>query len=301
MYKNLMKLVLSIFLLSFLVGNAGAASIGLSDWQFNPSGAIAGLPSTFFPIDEITLVGTAYIDNDGLPLPGVAFTEYGAFAATGFQNNGAPLPVLTTGLGLNYQLTAVFTASGVNTAYSGTTADFSFTPGAGTLSLYIDTVFDYGDASAGAPFFGADNGTQIAQMTVRTGKGSLDFSTPTGPDGNVDISFDLSGAGDFLMANVWFDKNGVDLSTYASNTIVGLTDSNNNILDPSDPNDLLDLGNFPAEVPELIGGPLVLGTGDTFTRTDGSFNPGIVPEPNTMALLGLGLLGLAGVIRRRQK
>jgi hypothetical protein len=42
-----------------------------------------------------------------------------------------------------------------------------------------------------------------------------------------------------------------------------------------------------------MGGPIALASGDTVVSS--------VPEPGTLALLGTGMVGLAGVIRKRLK
>ena len=78
---------------------------------------------------------------------------------------------------------------------------------------------------------------------------------------------------------------------------VGLTDSNNNINTTPDP---------PVSVADFVattgfGGSSNLATRDIYTTNDGSFQiGGTVPEPGTLALLSLGVLGLGATVRRRK-
>lgn len=278
-------ILLCIILGTFLVSSSASAfTLDLQDWRFNPGASgIGGLPGEFSPIDEINFIGSTFIDQDGVGGPGSAFTDVGFFSATGFTNNGIPILPGTSGLGNDYELTGVFNTTGVNTTLVGTDQDFVFDAG-GTLDLYLDDGFDYG-STTGA--YGADNGVLIASFSLISGSGDFDFD-PGSLDGQINILWEAT----FLAAGVWSNAAGDDLSTFigTGSPVGAATDSNNNLITP--PADLI------SETIETfgIGTP---GGADFYTFNDGSFNPTIVPEPGTMLLFGVGLLGLAGLGRRR--
>jgi hypothetical protein len=69
-----------------------------------------------------------------------------------------------------------------------------------------------------------------------------------------------------------------------------MTDSNNDIVDPSD----IQKSEWADKDMDVDSGD----PNDIWTDTDGSFSLA-VPEPGTMMLFGLGLLGFAGVGRRK--
>lgn len=287
--KNKTISILIIFLFVFtLTGGANAATLKLFDWQFNPDGT--GLAGTFQPIDEITLIGTSLIENDAYPATNVGFSEKGAFSATSFVNGGSPIPVATTGLGLNYELTSLFTADGVNTNADLTNQTFDFNTG--TLDIYIDTNLNFGSTDS---FYGTDDGIHIASFNLDYGDGNLDFTTPAGPDGRIDIQFsaNTSQLTNGFAPGYWFDVDGNDFSDFTFPTIaLGLVDGNNNILEEGD----LEGTNTISEFGVLPNPPNAF-----YTRTDGSFQPAVVPEPSTFLLLGGGLIGLGFYARRRKQ
>jgi len=290
--KKLICLLSLVVMLTLVAGTANAATILLNDWRFNPSGTgILGLPGVFFPIDEITFLGTALVDQPTYPAAGAPFSEYGAFTATDFENDSVPLDTDVTKLGSTYQITGVLTGNGVNTTLVDSDQDFVFTTA--HLDMYLDATKNYGSTTG---FYGADDGVLIASFDLLSGSGDLDFGKVT-PDGSVDILFKAgTGAGlnNGLRPGVWFDSNGVDLSTFGPGVNIALSDSNNNVVIPNETQ-----GSEWFEKFSVDGTPSL--PNKFWTRSDGSYKPGVVPEPASMLLFGMGVLGLASSKLRRKK
>lgn len=267
-------------------GQASAAIVFQDNWGFNPDGT--GLGAAIMPIDELTYLGISYTESTGFAT-GDTFQDVGRIGATGFQNDGTPIPAGVSGVGVDYELTAAFLDW--TGTYGATTANntlFSFDPG-GTLDIYIDDILNNGT------FAGATDGINIMSLSILTGSGNINFGNPGGVDGNINILFSV----DSVAQGYWFldtdldglaDTDVFDLLGNGAIT-VGLTDSNNNITTPS--------AAVAADFVAFTGLGIPNGAGDIYTLNDGSFQPGVfIPEPGALSLLGLGLLGL-GRMRRK--
>lgn len=273
--KAVSKTILALSAAAALFGSASAFAAPTSSGVFNPFTVNAPDGKTF-TADKITgnYVEVATFNPDGTFNVSLEWTA-GQFVANGGQTALSPK---TTGLGFDYGMYALYTASGTVSQGANGTTTFTFTPGSGSLQLFLDrnadTTIDGNPANGTGSFSLGNTGDDalIASGNPLSGQGTLNPTLST-----------CSGGGGA----------GINCGSFGSTTSFALNSLGSSIF--TDPNPFYSLSfqsgqlnNFTPSGTQTINGSL-----------DVVFS-GQVPEPASLGLLGLGLLGL-GVVRRRKQ
>ncbi len=258
------KLLASLIAAAGMASGAASATVITFDDGVNTFDFDEIVISTITPLPVVTITD----DGDGILDPiagsGDTFFETGIQYTFGFKLGGAP--VFGTGLGSDFEIFASYVPP--DGSFSGTigldpanSVIVLFSPSS-SLTVYLDTTVD-GVLTAGSSNMG----------TATLTSGDCVLPTFGSAQGTCELNFSYDANPGFLF---W---NGTDLDDLS---FVGLNvDFNVDELDP------------PLS-------PVFDASGQQTTELshDGSARFS-VPEPGSLALAGLGLLGLAGLRRRR--
>jgi hypothetical protein len=274
---------------AFTLGSTGAAiaSPVLNNWVFNPVGS--GFEDGQVINEYLDINGNAFIELERTSGNGFSFKETAVFNILQADSNGRQFP-------LNFpsgNITATFEAMGTGT-FGGA---FSFS--GGTVRMYQNPTGSQYAGTGG--FYGANLGEMIAEFNVLGGGGFVDSSGV--PTNNGQVSVFAQAAPGMLDPGYFFSRNGRDLS---EESILSFAFTNANTL--ARPTRRL-VDEVACQYAEFTGPGCGDGTyrnrpGEYFfIGANGQFKLGEVnevPEPGSLALVGIALLAAGATARKRQ-
>ena len=254
---------------AFSANVASAQTSIFADFTVDPIG-----PAANFVADK--MIGN-YVEIANFNLDGT-FTANLVWTAAAFQtlDGNYQYTALESGLGYDYGIYALYSAAGQYAMDTDGVTNFTFAPGSGTLSLWLDpnanTKYTAGTTGSNFTSIGTVGDILIGTGNPQSGNGFLDPNNSQCSSGSV--------------------NSGIFCGAFGSTTTFELTDAGAKFFVEPSPFYQLSfqsgqLNNFTPSGRVVINGSL-----------DVAFND--VPEPGSLALLGLGLAGLGLSLRRKQ-
>ena len=282
--KFMKKLACAAAVAMTMAGGANAATV-LNDWVFNPNGG--GYTGGQQINEYLDVNGNAFIQINPTGGSSFSFSEHAVFNIVQADSNGKLFPV-------NYpggNITATFEATGTGN-FSGA---FSFS--GGTIRMFQNPTNNQYATSAG--IYGADLGNQIAEFTVMAGGGGL-VDASGSPTNNGQVTVFAKAEAGALDSGYFFRENGQDLST---ESIMAFAFTNANTVANPDSTLVSEVAcQYAGFTGDGCNGNAYANTpGYFFVSNNGQFKLAEVPEPGSLALFGIAMLGAGVVSRKRAK
>jgi hypothetical protein len=282
--KFLKKLACAAAVAMTVAGGANAATV-MNDWVFNPTGG--GYAGGQQINEYLDVNGNAFIQINPTGGSSFSFAEHAVFNIVQADGNGQLFPVTFPG----GNITATFEATGTGN-FSGA---FSFA--GGTIRMYQNPT--NGQYATTAGIYGANLGNQIAEFTVLAGGGGM-VDASGSPTNNGQVTVLAKADAGSLDSGYFFRENGQDLST---ESILAFAFTNANTV--ANPTGTL-VSEVACEYANFTGngcnGQAYANTpGYFFVGNNGQFKLAEVPEPGSLALFGIAMLGAGVVSRKRAK
>jgi len=256
-------------------GNVLSSDATTLDW--NTTGS--GVAKSVGPFGNLLLPGQAFQFLYQSNLSSVDGDTTALFNGLDFTANG------TKGAGKNFEFTMVAKLNEKVASIAGSTATFALNgpASANKVAIYYDTAAN-ASTTAGTGF---DDGTLVALLTIVPDNTQSTFTqtSANSGQGSTKLTARLVDAGDFINSNYFQLEAGQNFGINFESSL-----------------------NYPAGNSATtnfqIGGSSLFpnyttNVNDIVFKVDGS-NTFAVPEPGTMMLLGMGMLGLVGAQRRRR-
>jgi hypothetical protein len=282
--KLVTKLLATAGIALSMMGSAQANTV-LNNWGFNPTGTGYATAQTINEYLDVN--GNAFINLQITGANTFNFVEHAVFNISQADSNGQIFSDTFPGA----RITATFTANGSGTFNGG------FTFAGGTIKMYARTGANLYATTNG--IYGADLGEQIAEFDVLAGGGGqVDANGIPTNNGQISVFAKASTPGG-LDAGYFFRNGGADL---AFEDILSFAFTNANTVGA--PTALM-VDEIACQFAGFGGNgcnanPYANVPGDYFfVSNNGQFKLANVPEPGSLALFGIALLG-AGVVSRKR-